>query len=82
MIFPCVFIPSAILSDQMTINGVLRKPELIERIGFGLFGGGGPMIWCYFDSIRPIKEAELWIVEKLKLKEIHPRSRSHLASEE
>ncbi len=69
MIFPCVFIPTAILSSQMTINGVLREPEMLERIGFGLFGGVGPMIWCYFDSIRPIKETELWIRQKLMLKE-------------
>lgn len=69
MIFPCVFIPGAILSNQMTINGVLREPELIERVGFGLFGGVVPMIMCYFDSIRPIKKTEQWITEKLKLKE-------------
>ena len=73
LIFPCVFIPTAILSDQMTINGVLREPELIERISFGLIGGGGPIIWCYFDSIRPIKKAEVWITEKLKLKVKSPR---------
>jgi hypothetical protein len=66
MIFPIVFIPAAILSDQMTINGVLKEPEISERILFGLFGGG-PMIWCYFDSIRPIKETELWIKQKLGL---------------
>lgn len=72
MIFPCAFIPAAILSEQITINGVLREPELFERIEFGLFGGGGPMIWCYFDSIRPIKETELWITEKLKLEEKTP----------
>jgi hypothetical protein len=50
----------------MTINGVLREPKLIERISFGLFGGVVPMIWCYFDSIGPIKETEQWIIEKLK----------------
>ncbi len=68
-IFPIVFVPAAIFSDQMTINGVLREPEMSERLFFALFGGGGPMIWCYLDSIRPIKETELWIKEKLKLTE-------------
>jgi hypothetical protein len=68
-IFPIVFVPAAILSDQMTINGVLREPELSDRIFCALFGGGGPTIWCYFDSIRPIKETEDWITEKLGLKE-------------
>ncbi len=69
MIFPCVFLPSAILNDQMMINGVLRKPELAEkRIWSGLFGIG-PMVWCYFDCIRPIYEAEKWLIDKLALKE-------------
>ena len=55
----------------MTINGALRETELSERIMFGLFGGGAQMVWCYFDSIRPIKETELWIRGKLGLTEIH-----------
>jgi hypothetical protein len=70
LIFPLVFIPVSFLSDQMTINGVLKEPELSERIFFGLFGGGMPTIWCYFDSIRPIKSTERWLREKLSLKEL------------
>lgn len=69
LLFPCVFIPAAITSDEITIDGVLREPELFERILIGLFGGGGPLIFCYFDSIRPIKKAERWITDKLKLTE-------------
>ncbi len=53
----------------MKIGGVLREPEISERIFFALFGGGVPIIWCYFDSILPIKETERWLTEKLKLKE-------------
>ena len=73
LIFPMVFIPAAILSEEMTINGIIREPTLSERITFALFGGGMPTIWCYFDSIRPIKQTEYWIREKLKLYEAsHP----------
>jgi hypothetical protein len=69
LIFPMVFIPSAFLTDHMTINGVFRAPELSERVSFALFGGVGPLIWCYFDSIRPIRKTELWLKEHLNLTE-------------
>ena len=70
LICPIVFVPVAILNSQMTINGVLRAPYIYERIVLGLIGSGIPIIWCYFDSIRPIKKAELWLKEALGLKEI------------
>ena len=69
MLFPCVFIPEAILMDSMSVNGVLRVPDSSERIWVALFGGVGPLIWCYFDSIRPIHITEKWLKSKLKLEE-------------
>jgi len=65
--FPAIFIPVAIFSDQMTINGEIRMPEFSERIFFALFGGGIPLVWLYFDSIRPIKRTESWIRNELEL---------------
>ena len=67
MIFPVIFIPTAFLDSQMTINGILREPTFLERIAVVLFGGIGPIIWCYLDSIRPIKIAENWIKDRLML---------------
>jgi len=55
--------------DEITINDVLKKPNLQDHFLFSL-GGIVPGIWCYIGFIRPIKKTELWIVEKLNLKEI------------
>ena len=68
-IFPIIFLTGVFIADKMTINNVLREPEFFERVLFGLFAGVGPMIWCYFDNIRPIKHTESWIIKKLGLEE-------------
>ncbi|HAT81275.1 MAG TPA: hypothetical protein DCS17_07780 [Flavobacterium sp.] len=70
MIFVVTFISVAIFSDEITINDVLKKPDLFERVLLSL-GGIIPGIWCYIGFIRPIKKTEKWIVEKLFLKEIY-----------
>ena len=70
MIFVVTFISVAIFCDEITINDVLKKPDLFERFLISL-GGIIPGIWCYIGFIRPIKKTEKWIVEKLNLKEIY-----------
>ena len=72
LIFPLVFIPNSLINYQMIINCTLRTPELYERILFALFGGGLPLLWCYFDCIRPIKKTEAWLRKELQLSEIKP----------
>lgn len=66
-IFVFTFIPVGIFVDKMTINGVFRSPTITERFLFAGVGGIIPGLWCYFGYIRPIKKAETWIVEKLRL---------------
>ena len=72
LIFPIIFISSALFSLQMTINGVLRPPVFYERLFLALFGGGLPLLWCYFDSIRPVKKTEAWLQQEWQLSEIKP----------
>ena len=66
-IFVFTFIPASIFINNMTINGVFRSPTIMERFLFALIGGIIPGLWCYFGYIRPIKKAEIWIIEKLRL---------------
>lgn len=66
-LFVFTFIPASIFLDKMTINGVLRSPSILERLLFAGVGGLMPALWAYFGYIRPIKKAENWIVEKLRL---------------
>ncbi|QNA46136.1 hypothetical protein [Lacibacter sediminis] len=66
-IFVFTFIPASIFIDKMTINGIFRSPTIPERFLFAGVGGVIPGLWCYFGYIRPIKKAENWIVEKLRL---------------
>lgn len=70
LIFVVVFISVAIFCNEITINDILKKPNLYERFLFSL-GGIIPGIWCYIGFIRPIKKTQKWIVEKLNLKEIY-----------
>ena len=70
MILIVAFISGAIFFDEITINGILKKPNLFERFLFSL-GGIIPGIWCYIGFIRPIKRTEKWIVERLNLKGIY-----------
>jgi hypothetical protein len=68
-IFVVGFIFGAIFLNEITINGVFKSPDLLERLLFSL-GGVIPGIWCYFSFIKPIYKTEKWFVEKLNLKEI------------
>lgn len=63
------FISAPFLYNEMTINGVVRRPTLVERF---LFGQIGVVIglFCYFRHIRPIRKTEKWLCEKLKLEKI------------
>lgn len=70
-IFVFTFIPAGIFLHKMTINGVFRSPSISERFLFAGIGGFIPGLWCYFGYIRPVKKAENWIVEKLRLNVIH-----------
>jgi hypothetical protein len=66
-IFVFTFIPVGIFIDEMTINGVKKVPTILERLTFAGLGGLIPGLWCYFGYIRPIKKAEIWIVNRLNL---------------
>jgi hypothetical protein len=66
-IFVFIFIPLGIFMDGTTVNGVKRVPTILERLRIIGLGGGIPGLWCYFGYIRPIKKAEIWIVNRLKL---------------
>lgn len=66
-IFFFTFIPVGIFIDEMTINGVLRKPTNAERLLFAGLGGVMPALWCYFGYIRPVRKAKNWIADILKL---------------
>ncbi|MEO8515352.1 MAG: hypothetical protein ABI426_01340 [Flavobacterium sp.] len=63
------FISGALFMTEITINDVLKKPDIYDRLLFSLCGiiSG---IWCYFGFIKPIYKTEEWVVEKFELKEI------------
>jgi hypothetical protein len=67
LLFPLVFVPAALFSDDWTINGVHRAPMLTERLSMLLTGGIFPLLMCYVGAIIPVKKAEDWIVKKLAL---------------
>jgi hypothetical protein len=71
LIFPTLFVPAFVFSDEITINGVLRTPSIIERISFAGVMGIGPLVWCFFDCIWPIWKAEKWLKQELSLEESH-----------
>ena len=73
-LFVFLFIPVGIFMDEMTINGMVRSPTIGERFLFAGLGGFVPGLWCYFGFIRPIKKAENWIVDKLRLHKIHDQN--------
>ncbi|AZQ64705.1 hypothetical protein EI427_21005 [Flammeovirga pectinis] len=70
LIFPIIFIPESIFADEMTINGVLREPTLVERLAFGSFGGLVPIIWGYIDTFSKYNKTEVWINNLFKLNKI------------
>jgi hypothetical protein len=69
LLFPVVFVPAALFSDDWTINGVHRAPVLMERLSILLTGGGLPLLMGYVGAIIPVKKAEDWLVKKLALQE-------------
>lgn len=68
LLFPVVFVPAALLSDDWTIDGVHRAPVLTERLSM-LVGEVFPLLMCYVGAILPVKKAEEWIVKKLALQQ-------------
>lgn len=69
VMFPLMFVPSLLTSDEMTINGVLREPTMNERIGFTFFSLGVPAFIYYMNFIRPLQKLHRVIKAKLKLEE-------------
>jgi hypothetical protein len=55
------------VSNKMTINGVHREAELSEKIFITLFLVALPELIGYFQAIRPVCTAEIWISKKLHL---------------
>jgi len=53
----------------MTINGVLRAPTMIERIGFALFFTGLPGSLYYLNSTLSFEKLRSALIKKLKLEE-------------
>lgn len=66
-LFPLVFVPAALFSDNWTIDGVHRAPVPTERLSILLGAGGGPLVLCYVVAILPVKMAKDWLVKKLAL---------------
>jgi hypothetical protein len=61
---------TSLLSEEMTVNGVYRPVGLIERVGWSLFGLGVPVTLVYFNTIKPIHDAEKWLIKKLRLRQL------------
>lgn len=59
-----------LLSDEMTVNGIYRSVDLAERIGWSLFSIIITMTLAYFKTIKPVQDAEKWLIKKLKLEPI------------
>lgn len=70
-IFPLVFISFSLLQEM--INGAYRASELWERFFMALVGVGLPLLICWFNLIRPIRQTELWLMDKLSLRECDPK---------
>lgn len=64
--FAMAFIALAFV-NEMNINGVVREPELWERLGFALSGLILPSIAFYHTTLRPVKLIEARLKEKLLL---------------
>ena len=67
LIIPITFSLVAAFTDQMTINGVVREPELSERIGFAFLGVFIPAPIFYISTIWPLKRVEAHLIDALKL---------------
>jgi hypothetical protein len=68
-LFPAFMIPMMWLSDEITINGVLREPTILERIGFSIFSIGVPGVIFFFNTFLPLRRLRGTLKEKLKLYE-------------
>jgi hypothetical protein len=58
---------SVLLNNKITINGEYREPDLIERFLWFLFPIALANVLCYFKTIKPTRDAEAWLIKKLKL---------------
>lgn len=72
LLFPLCFIPFSLL-QEIKINGVYRAPELWERFLIVCVGGGMPLTMCWFNLIRPVRQTEQWLMDKLSLRECAPK---------
>lgn len=56
-----------LLNDKIKINGVYTELDFIERVFWFLFPIIIAIILCYFKTIKPTRDAEAWLIKKLKL---------------
>lgn len=70
LVFICIMLSGLWLIDDMKINGEHRVPFLVERVFFSLFAIALPSIIGYFKMVRPMQEAEEWLIKKLRLRKI------------
>ncbi|HEY0655883.1 MAG TPA: hypothetical protein VGD65_22260 [Chryseosolibacter sp.] len=68
-IFPIIFISVMITTDEMTINGVVREPTLVERIFFSFFSIAIPGIVFGLIILLPISSMTRTLMQKLQLQE-------------
>lgn len=73
LVVPMMFLPSLFTMDEMTINGELREPTMIERIGFALFFISVPALLFYLNCLRPLQKLHLDLKNNLQLEEITQR---------
>ena len=55
------------MNDKIKINGVYREIDLFERFLLFLFPIAIAAILCYLKTIKPTRDAEAWLIKKLKL---------------
>ena len=68
MIFPLIFFPLAILINEITVNGVLKKAELLDRIMLAGVGGVMPLLLGYIDAFSKFDSTEKWLKKTFSLK--------------
>ena len=57
-----------IISDEnMTMDGVYRSVTIFERFSMALFVIAVPAIISYFKTIKPVQDAEKWLMREMKL---------------
>jgi hypothetical protein len=70
-LFPCVFLAVVLFPGKMPINGMQGYSEVGERILFAFILIGFSFTICYFNAIKPVRDAEKWLIDKFLLKEIN-----------